>query len=147
MSQRLYQSVYRAHQAVSHAFETELAKAGLDITASQHTVLEAIKSLDSPSQHDIVRVTGIDRSTMTDIVRRLSRKGLITRKRARTDARRYDLTLTAVGRVTASKAAVIANRFEARLSLRSPGAMKGLESKLAAISSAARGEDALMAAE
>ena len=46
----------------------------------------AAEQLDDLSQTDIVRITGIDRSTLADIVRRLVQRGYLQRKRTRTDA-------------------------------------------------------------
>ena len=43
-------------------------------------------------------VTGVDRSTLADIVRRLVKRRLISRKRTKEDARAYALTLTDAGR-------------------------------------------------
>ncbi|HRQ59789.1 MAG TPA: helix-turn-helix domain-containing protein, partial [Azoarcus taiwanensis] len=76
-------SIYKAHQAWSAAYEAELSTAGLNITPQQATVLCAIAGMESPSQTDLVDATGVDRSTMADVVRRLSSKGLLTRKRTR----------------------------------------------------------------
>jgi DNA-binding MarR family transcriptional regulator len=42
--------------------------------------------------------TGIDRSTMTDVISRLRRKGLIQRRRNRRDARAFSVSLTDDGR-------------------------------------------------
>jgi DNA-binding MarR family transcriptional regulator len=55
--------------------------------------------LDEPgaSQTRLVEVTKIDRSTLADIVRRLTAKGYATRKRTRHDARLYTVKLTSEG--------------------------------------------------
>jgi len=49
------------------------------------------------SQTDLVEVTGIDRSTLADIVRRMLKKGLLQRRRTREDARAYAVKLTDEG--------------------------------------------------
>jgi DNA-binding MarR family transcriptional regulator len=49
------------------------------------------------TQTDLVERTGIDRSTLADIVARLLARGLIQRRRAKSDARAYAIKLTAQG--------------------------------------------------
>jgi len=50
------------------------------------------------SQTALVNATGIDRSTLADIVRRLVDSGLLQRKRMAFDARMYAVGLTEAGR-------------------------------------------------
>lgn len=109
-------SIYKAHQAYSAAYEAELKVAGLNITPQQATVLCAIAGLETPSQTNLVDVTGVDRSTMADVVRRLSSKGMLTRKRTRSDARRYAVSLTPLGQRVAAQAKTIENTIEGRVS-------------------------------
>lgn len=148
---RLYETIYRAHQATSDGLKAEFARGQVNLTPQQLTVLEAIQERELPSQTNLVDATGIDRSTMADIVSRLVRKGYVTRKRTKTDARRYALTLTTAGKESVLRGAVIANRFEASIALNCPTAMKGLEHKLETITSATRDIDgsrlAVVAAE
>ncbi|MEL6290062.1 MAG: MarR family transcriptional regulator [Pseudomonadota bacterium] len=83
------------HRAGQYAHDLFFDKtAGLDITPRQLVVLQAIERDDRPSQTDLVNATGIDRSTIADIVRRMEKKGLIRRKRAANDARIYVVSLT-----------------------------------------------------
>jgi DNA-binding MarR family transcriptional regulator len=49
------------------------------------------------SQTGLVEQTGVDRSTLADVVRRLVKKGLLQRKRTRQDARMYAVRLTTKG--------------------------------------------------
>jgi DNA-binding MarR family transcriptional regulator len=49
------------------------------------------------TQTDLVDRTGIDRSTLADIVARLLARGLIHRKRAKEDGRAYAIKLTSQG--------------------------------------------------
>jgi DNA-binding MarR family transcriptional regulator len=60
-------------------------------------VLKAVAASDEPSQTVLVEMTGIDRSTLADIVRRLVARGLLHRKRTRRDARMYAVRLTEKG--------------------------------------------------
>ena len=70
---------------------------GNELTARQLVVLKLVRDLDRPSQVVIVDRSGIDRSTLADIVRRLTQKGLVVRRRTREDARKYALRLTELG--------------------------------------------------
>ena len=88
--------LHRALQCAEEIFETELARVG--VTARQYAVLNAVAAAEGASQTHLVDATGIDRSTLADIVRRLTRKGLLQRRRTREDARAYAVRLTEQGR-------------------------------------------------
>lgn len=79
------------------AYTAELAEALPDLTDSQYMVLDALTRHAPCSQTAIVAVTGIDRSTLADIVGRLERKGLVARKRTKEDQRSYAVKLTEAG--------------------------------------------------
>lgn len=68
-----------------------------NITARQYLVLSIVASEDNPSQTDICDRSGIDRSTLADIVRRLVSRGLLARRRTREDARMYAVRITDAG--------------------------------------------------
>jgi DNA-binding MarR family transcriptional regulator len=70
---------------------------GLDLTPRQFAVLLTVAQREGLSQTDLVEVTGIDRSTLADIVRRMLKKGLLQRRRTREDARAYAVRLTDEG--------------------------------------------------
>lgn len=72
--------------------------AGIDLTTTQYTVLVAASEKDGLSQQDIINATGIDRSTVSQVVQLLVRKGLLKRRRTRHDARAYAVSLTEAGR-------------------------------------------------
>lgn len=71
--------------------------AGLDLTPRQFAVLLTVSQNEGLSQTDLVLLTGIDRSTLADIVRRMLKKGLLQRRRTREDARAYAVKLTDEG--------------------------------------------------
>ena len=87
--------LHRASQFADQQFEQASAAQGL--TARQLVVLDAIAKLDDPSQTAVCDVTGIDRSTLADMVRRLCARRLVVRRRSRADARAYTLRLTEEG--------------------------------------------------
>ena len=67
----------RASQAADYLFSTEVDDR--EITSRQFVVLQAIAAGDGVSQTDIVDRTGIDRSTIADVVMRLQKKGHVVR--------------------------------------------------------------------
>lgn len=91
----LIELLHRAGQAAEALHDREIGALGL--TARQNTVLQYISANPDASQTDICNKTGIDRSTLADMVRRLVKKGLVVRRRTRTDARRYALRPTPEG--------------------------------------------------
>jgi DNA-binding MarR family transcriptional regulator len=68
------------------------------LTQRQYTVLAAAGAADGVSQSDLVRATGIDRSTLADLVARMISKGLLERERSATDARANTVRLSAAGK-------------------------------------------------
>lgn len=91
-------TVHLLHRAGQCADEFFAAKLPLEsMTPRQYAVLKAVAAIDEPSQNAIVAATGIDRSTIADIVRRLVQRGWLQRRRTRHDARMYALKLAAKG--------------------------------------------------
>ena len=58
----------RAVQYSSHLYMDEVGKSGL--THRQFTVLSAADTFEGKSQTELVKITGIDRSTLADLVAR-----------------------------------------------------------------------------
>lgn len=94
-AERLLDLIHLVQQAGERLFLSSCEQP--DITARQHRVLQAIAREPSISQTRIVALTGIDRSTLSDIVRRMASRGWCTRKRSRYDARAYGVQLTNPG--------------------------------------------------
>ena len=88
--------VHRVAQCAGDIFHAQ-AKDG-DLTPRQVAVLIAVAQNEGLSQTGIVERTGIDRSTLADLVRRLQRKGLLHRRRLEKDTRTYAVKLTDAGR-------------------------------------------------
>jgi DNA-binding MarR family transcriptional regulator len=86
--------LHRAEQLAADRF-AELA--GEAVTLRQFAVLAAIAENPGLSQSDLVRATGIDRSTLADMMNRLVKRGLVSRSASKTDARAYAVRLTAAG--------------------------------------------------
>ena len=88
--------LHRVGQCATDAFQRYAADQ--QITARQFAVLMAVARMEGASQMDVVKMTGIDRSTLADMVGRMLGKGLIERQRSKLDGRAYCLSLTEAGR-------------------------------------------------
>jgi len=86
----------RAAQFSSHIYMGEVGKSGL--THRQFTVLLAVDNNDGKSQTELVKLTGIDRSTLADLVARLMAQGYLQRRRTKDDGRTNAIRITAVGK-------------------------------------------------
>lgn len=84
--------LHRAGQCAAELFQTELGSG--DLTPRQFAVLVTVSQHEGLSQTHLVDRTGIDRSTLADIVRRMLKKGLLQRRRTKEDARAYAVKLT-----------------------------------------------------
>ena len=87
--------LHRAQQAAANLSAKALADQGL--TLRQFAVLAALAGTDSQSQAKLVDQTGIDRSTLADMVSRMEKTGLIKRVPSPADARAKLVSLTAKG--------------------------------------------------
>ena len=87
--------LHRAGQCAADIFASEARTGGL--TPRQLAVLLVIADEDGQNQTDLVERTGIDRSTMADLVARLVRRGLVQRRRTKEDARAYTIKLSPQG--------------------------------------------------
>jgi MarR family transcriptional regulator, temperature-dependent positive regulator of motility len=105
--------LHRAYQAVDQVFAAGMKTNGL--TARQLAVLVTVAQNEGLSQTGLVERTGIDRSTMADIVRRMQRKGLLQRRRTKDDARAYAVKLTEEGRQVLRTAEPLAGRVDQRV--------------------------------
>jgi DNA-binding MarR family transcriptional regulator len=94
--QSLLHLLHRASQRADAVFARHVDDDLL--TPRQFVVLQAVAESDGLSQTAIMAATGIDRSSMADLVRRLVSLGLLRRRRTRQDARQYAVRLTREGR-------------------------------------------------
>ncbi len=88
---------------------------GGDLTPRQYAVLNTVSQNEGLSQTHLVEKTGIDRSTLADIVRRMLKKGLLHRRRTKEDARAYAVKLTDEGWRTLRSADPVAKRVDDRI--------------------------------
>ncbi len=86
--------LHRAEQLAADRF-TQLV--GDSVTLRQFAVLAAIAESPGLSQSDLVRATGVDRSTMADMMNRMETRGWITRVASTLDARARSVRLASSG--------------------------------------------------
>jgi len=112
--------LHKVWQCTGNAFQREADDA--DVTPRQYVVLAALADNQGLSQTRLVERTGIDRSTMTDLMRRMVKKGLLERRRQSKDARAYAVKLTAEGRRRLRMVQPIVARVDQRIlkSLQAP---------------------------
>ena len=87
--------MHRALQLALDVYAEELGSDGP--TQRQFAVMEAVSVKEGLTQTDLVKATGIDRSTLADLVARMTTKGLLTRERSTLDARAKAVRLSAEG--------------------------------------------------
>jgi len=87
-------ALHRAEQIASECF-AELSQN--ELTLRQFAVLAAIAGEPGLSQSALVRVTGIDRSTLADMMSRMEERGLVIRTASATDARALSIQLSQDG--------------------------------------------------
>ena len=94
--------LHRAQQIAANASASALSAAG--VTLRQFSVLAALSGNDGVSQSDLVNATGIDRSTLADMVARMEKSGLIKRVASKTDKRAKVVSLMVKGKKAYEKA-------------------------------------------
>ena len=86
-----------------------------ELTKQQFTVLAAVEQNEGMSQTDLVRITGIDRSTLAEMIRRMIEKGLLDRQRTETDQRANAVRIAVGGRKALRSARAASERVERTL--------------------------------
>lgn len=90
--------MHRANQSTDQISSAALKDLPLPLTPRQFVVLLAIADNESARQVDLTNATGVDRSTMADLMRRMKRRGLIARTRSKVDGRANAIRLTDTGK-------------------------------------------------
>ncbi len=86
----------RAQQYSFDMYADQVGTGGL--TPRQFAVLQAVSENPGLSQTDLVKRTGIDRSTLADMISRMLKKGVLARHRTKSDARANSVSVTASGK-------------------------------------------------
>lgn len=128
--------LHRAQQFAADRFTAELGRT--DLTLRQFALLAAVGEQAGQTQTDLVRATGIDRSTLADMIGRMEDRGLVVRDKAEADRRAKSVTLTAQGRAVLNGAAPSAVAADRALMAALPASKQGgLVSALLLIAEAA----------
>ena len=94
----LHSLLHLLHRAAQRADAVFASHAEMALTPRQYIILQAVAGADGLSQTDIMSATGIDRSSIADLVKRLVAHGWLRRRRTKRDARAYAVRLTPEGR-------------------------------------------------
>ena len=105
--------LHRAQQIAANESASALAAAGIPLR--QFSVLAALSGNDGVSQSDLVNATGIDRSTLADMVARMEKAGLIKRVASKTDKRAKVVSLMAKGKKAYEKALPAVEKADAAI--------------------------------
>lgn len=128
----------RCHQFYGDLYSR--ASGAHDLTKQQYLVLLALEHQEGKgvSQTALVESTGIDRSTLAEMMRRMLERGLVSRERVKEDQRANAVAITQSGRKALRGARLAAGRAEKALLDVLPAADRGRFIKsLAAIAAAA----------
>jgi DNA-binding MarR family transcriptional regulator len=88
--------------------------AGLDLTSAQFSVLQVIDARPGIDQLRLSQATRWDRTTISGVVTRLTRKKLVVRRRNTRDWRSNTLHLTPAGRQLLKRARAVGKRAHGR---------------------------------
>jgi DNA-binding MarR family transcriptional regulator len=94
--------LHRALQRALDIYAEAFGEGG--ITQRQFALLAAADEHEGATQADLVRITGIDRSTLADMARRMIGKDLLERQRSNVDGRANAVRLTEAGRAVLTDA-------------------------------------------
>lgn len=131
----------RAEQFASELFARSDLRDG--VTLRQTVLLASIAEAEGASQSDLVRTTGVDRSTLAEMMARMERKGLIARAAAADDGRAKSVRLTTEGRRRLNEALPAIREVDRNLLLALPAARRAtFESILAELAEAAERQGA-----
>jgi len=99
--------LHRAQQLAADVYAAHLPRA--ELTIRELDILSAVGANPGLTQAKLVRVTGIDRSTLADLIARLQERGLVARGRMEKDARAKSVSLTAEGKAALETCTPAAN--------------------------------------
>jgi DNA-binding MarR family transcriptional regulator len=131
-------------RAQQYAFDLYAKEVGSEeLTPRQFTVLLTVDQNEGLSQTDLVRLTGIDRSTLADMISRLLKRDLLARKRTESDARANAVRITTAGRKALKSVSAAVARAESHILDPLPAGKRGEFMKMLTLiaGAASNGED------
>lgn len=112
---RLIYLVFTAQQKLKTYLNNTLSSEGVTVTPAQAAILFLLREKDGQSMSELSQVLSMDNSTVTGLVDRLQRSGLVTR-RANPDDRRISLIrITPQGVEEIKKAKPVITRVNERI--------------------------------
>ncbi len=97
--------LYAASRLVMQAYHPYLSELG--ITYPQYLVLLVLWEQDAQPVNDLARRLHLETNTVTPLLQRMEKEGLVSRKRGKEDGRQVIVSLTASGREMEDRAAAI----------------------------------------
>lgn len=113
----------RCQQRAVEIFMEEIGTARL--TPRQFALLLTLAQRPGLTQTELVEETGIDRSTVGDMIDRLVRRGLVRRRRSGRDQRANTLAILPAGTAALREALPAVERAQLRIMAPLPPAMRG----------------------
>jgi DNA-binding MarR family transcriptional regulator len=104
--------IHHLNQGYGEKFAEFAAAAKVVLTVPQLMLLWAIETHAGGSQTTMVEMSGIDRSTVAEMVRRLAKRKYLERRRTKEDARAYAVKLTEDGKALLRQGKVIAAKAD-----------------------------------
>lgn len=129
-------AVYAASRAMALAYRPLLAPLGL--TYPQYVAMLVLWEQDACSLKELGSRLQLDSGTLTPLIKRLERQGLVRRQRAAGDERLLEITLTEAGRALEAAAVEIPAQLVCRLGLGSLDELHALRQTLRSITSSIR---------
>jgi len=105
--------VYAASRLITREYQPLLD--GLGITYPQYLVLMILWEEDSVAVNDIAKKLILNTNTITPLLKRMEKQGLVKRKRSRDDERKVMIQLTENGRKLQEEASLIPEKLGGRL--------------------------------
>ncbi len=118
--------INRAGERLATRFDRDIARTGIGV--QEWRVLAALAAAGEQRLSGLASLTSIDLSTLSRLVGRMARDGLVARGRAAEDRRERRVALTAKGRGKIRAILPTARRYE-RLALKGFGAGEGRQLK------------------
>ena len=110
--------LYTATRLITQAYTPMLTELG--ITYPQYLVLMVLWEKDNQPVNDIARRLLLETNTVTPLLQRMEKQGLLTRKRGKEDTRQRIVSLTAKGKALEEQAKNIPDCLVAQLAERVP---------------------------
>ena len=105
--------LYAASRLVTQAYHPLLSELG--ITYPQYLVLLVLWEQDGQPVNDLAKRLHLETNTVTPLLQRMEKEGLVSRKRGKEDGRQVIVSLTAQSREMEDRAAAIPAALSARL--------------------------------